>query len=58
MRAGKTYLEEVAGEGVNRRLLAATVVPAVLPRCQAATVSRKATSSASSVMTFPSSNLA
>jgi hypothetical protein len=33
MRAGKPYYEEVAGEGAERRLLVATVVPAVLPRC-------------------------
>ena len=33
MRAGQPYYEEVAGEGDHRRLLAATVVPAVLPRC-------------------------
>ena len=33
MRAGKTYLEEVAGRGEDRRLLAATVVPAVHRRC-------------------------
>jgi hypothetical protein len=30
---GKAYYEEVVGEGADRRLLAATVVPAVLPRC-------------------------
>jgi hypothetical protein len=33
MQAGKTSLEEVVGEGAERRLLVATVVPAVLPRC-------------------------
>jgi hypothetical protein len=33
MRAGKPYYEEVSGEGDARRLLVATVVPAVLPRC-------------------------
>lgn len=33
MRRGETYLEEVAGEGPDRRLLAATVVPAVHRRC-------------------------
>lgn len=33
MKAGKTYYEEVVGEGDTRRLLAATVVPAVLPKC-------------------------
>lgn len=33
MQDGKTYYEEVVGEGDDRRLLAATVVPAVLPRC-------------------------
>jgi hypothetical protein len=33
MRAGKTHLEEVVGRGDDRRYLAATVVPAVHPRC-------------------------
>ncbi len=33
MQAGKTYYEEISGEGANRRLLAATVVPAVLNKC-------------------------
>ena len=33
MRSGKTYIEEVAGRGGERRLLAATVVPAVHRRC-------------------------
>ena len=33
MQAGKTYIEEVAGQGQDRRLLAATVVPAVHRRC-------------------------
>ncbi|WP_158633565.1 hypothetical protein [Tautonia sociabilis] len=33
MRRGETYLDEVVGEGEGRRLLAATVVPAVHPRC-------------------------
>jgi hypothetical protein len=33
MQDGKPYYEEVVGEGADRRLLAATVVPAVLPRC-------------------------
>jgi hypothetical protein len=33
MRSGKTYLEEVVGTGDERRLLAATVVPAVHRRC-------------------------
>jgi hypothetical protein len=33
MQAGKPYYEEVTGEGAERRLLAATIVPAVLPRC-------------------------
>lgn len=35
MQDGKPYYEEVTGEGADRRLLAATVVPAVLPRCAA-----------------------
>ena len=35
MREGETYVEEVAGEGDDRRLLAATIVPAVHPRCAA-----------------------
>ena len=33
MRDGKPYYEEVVGAGADRRLLVATVVPAVLPRC-------------------------
>ncbi|QDV35042.1 hypothetical protein [Tautonia plasticadhaerens] len=33
MRRGESYVEEVAGEGPDRRLLAATVVPAVHRRC-------------------------
>ena len=33
MKAGKTYLEEVVGQGDDRRYLAATVVPAVHRRC-------------------------
>ncbi len=33
MRAGKPYYEEVVGAGADRHLLAATVVPAVLPKC-------------------------
>lgn len=33
MRAGKTYMDEVVGQGDDRRLLAATVVPAVHARC-------------------------
>jgi hypothetical protein len=33
IQEGKPYYEEVVGEGADRRLLAATVVPAVLPRC-------------------------
>ena len=33
MRSGKTYIEEVADRGGERRLLAATVVPAVHRRC-------------------------
>jgi hypothetical protein len=33
IRAGKPYYEEVVGSGEQRRLMAATVVPAVLPRC-------------------------
>mgnify|MGYP005852880829 CR=1 FL=1 len=35
MRNKQTYLEEVVGEGEDRRLLAATVVPAVHRRCAA-----------------------
>jgi hypothetical protein len=35
MQAGETYFEEVVGEGGDRRLLAATVVPAVHERCAA-----------------------
>jgi hypothetical protein len=31
--SGKPYYEEIVGEGSERRLMAATVVPAVLPRC-------------------------
>ena len=33
MQAGQIYIEEVAGKGQDRRLLAATVVPAVHRRC-------------------------
>jgi hypothetical protein len=33
MQGGETYVEEVVGEGDDRRLLAATVVPAVHERC-------------------------
>jgi hypothetical protein len=33
IRAGKTYVEEIIGEGANRRFRAATVVPAVVKRC-------------------------
>jgi hypothetical protein len=33
IKPGKPYFEEVVGEGANRRLLAATVVPPVLDRC-------------------------
>lgn len=33
MQNGETYLEEVVGEGPDRRLLAATIVPAVHARC-------------------------
>ena len=33
MQAGKTYYEEVVGTGDKRRLLAATVVPAVHKKC-------------------------
>ncbi len=33
MRDGQTIYEEVVGKGNERRLLTATVVPAVLPRC-------------------------
>lgn len=33
MQNGETYLDQVVGEGDNRRLLAATVVPAVHQRC-------------------------
>ncbi len=33
MNAGKPYFEKVVGEGKDRRLLAATVVPVVMKRC-------------------------
>jgi hypothetical protein len=33
IRSGKPYYEEVVGEGDNRRLLAATVVPSVMQKC-------------------------
>lgn len=33
MRTGESYIEEVVTDGVDRRLLAATVVPAVHKRC-------------------------
>lgn len=31
--SGKPYVDRVVGEGKDRRLLAATVVPAVMPKC-------------------------
>jgi hypothetical protein len=33
IRAGKPYYEEIHGTGTNRRLYAATVVPAVVKKC-------------------------
>lgn len=33
IKGGKSYYEEVSGTGANRRLYAATVVPAVLKKC-------------------------
>ncbi len=33
MQNGETYIDEVTGEGDDRRLLAATIVPAVHKRC-------------------------
>src|SRR3954468_21067921 len=33
INAGKTYVERVVGEGKDRRLLAATVVPVVMQKC-------------------------
>ncbi len=33
MNAGKPYFERVVGEGKDRRLLAATVVPVVMQKC-------------------------
>ena len=33
IKAGKPYYDEVAGEGAERRLLAATIVPAVMKKC-------------------------
>ena len=33
MNAGKPYFERVVGEGEDRRLLAATLVPAVMQKC-------------------------
>ena len=33
IRSGKPYYEEVVGDGDNRRLLAATVVPSVMQKC-------------------------
>lgn len=33
MNEGKTYFEQVVGEGADRRLRAATIVPAVLKKC-------------------------
>lgn len=33
IRAGKPYYEQVVGEGDDRRLLAATVVPSVMQKC-------------------------
>lgn len=35
MRKGEAYLDQIVGEGEDRRLLAATVVPAVHRRCAA-----------------------
>ena len=34
MNAGKPYFERIVGEGSERRLLAATVVPVVMQRCR------------------------
>ncbi|QEH34650.1 hypothetical protein OJF2_31910 [Aquisphaera giovannonii] len=33
MRSGKTYLEQVTGQGESRRLRVATIVPAVTEKC-------------------------
>lgn len=33
IRAGQPYFEQVIGQGKDRRLLAATVVPVVMPKC-------------------------
>jgi hypothetical protein len=33
MNSGKSYFESVVGEGANRRLLAATLVPVVMQKC-------------------------
>jgi hypothetical protein len=33
IRSGQPYFDRVVGEGKGRRLLAATVVPVVLPKC-------------------------
>ena len=33
MNAGKAYIDRVVGEGKDRRLLAATVVPVVMKKC-------------------------
>ena len=33
IRSGQTYYDRVVGAGKDRKLLAATVVPAVLPKC-------------------------
>ena len=58
INSGKTYFDRVVGEGNDRRLLAATVVPVVMKRCAECHLTRRlARSWASSGMTFPSSDL-
>jgi hypothetical protein len=41
IRAGKPYYEQVVGEGKDRRLLAATVVPVVMKKCTECHADRK-----------------
>jgi hypothetical protein len=41
IRSGKPYYEKVVGDGSNRRLLAATVVPVVMQKCAECHVGKK-----------------
>jgi hypothetical protein len=41
IRSGQTYYDQVVGEGTDRRLLAATVVPVVMKECAVCHADRK-----------------